>query len=439
MKVAFAIVILACWSKLSIASDDYESNPRCNDNILSVNFSNAVITHVGRDFISSHLITCLDLSNNQIETIADGAFRKLPRLFNLYLSNNKFVDVRDLFTFGGHERLVTLILNNAVKSSTMYNVMIPGSYPNLEILSARKNSIADLTASTETPFPKLKILDLSGNNMAGINFVKLLPASLEYLILQDNSINSLSSFGKGHNVTTLLLDNNKFTNLIRYSNNPTTKGLWLSGMNNLRYFSIVGNDIRTVDSEAFTSSSNLVYLNLSKNAISSLYPGTFAKLESLRMLDLSGNQFQNIINISAVSNITTLSLSCNSIQSVPENVFKQMPKLVELLLNGNQIKEVDVNGFAYLDRLERLDLSNNKLSSLPEGWTSAFESLRHLDLSENQFTSLESLSLSNTLPLVEVYLVSNPLEYLAAGSFNNLPKNVTVNLAHKLHESVTKC
>lgn len=437
MKVAFTIVILACWSKLSIASGDYEPKLDCHSPLLSVNFSNAVITQIGRDFISSRLITCLNLSNNQIETIADGAFSKLSRLLILSLSNNKFVSAQNLFTFGGHERLEALILNNAVKTSSKSNIEIPGSYPNLEILSVRKNGFDDITASAEAPFPKLKTLDLSGNNMGNTMFVNLLPASLEQLYLQDNSLISLS-LERGSNVTTLILDNNKLTYLTHRSN-TTHIGLWLNALVNLRYLSVAGNNIHTVNSEAFKDLNNLIYLNLSSNIISSLYPETFAKLESLKTLDLSRNQLQKIIDISAVTNITTLSLNCNSIQSVPEHAFKQMPNLMELSLNGNQIKEVDINGFAYLYYLEKLDLSNNKLSSLPEGWTGAFNSLRHLDLSENQFTSLESLSLSNTLPLVEVYLVMNPLKYLAAGSFNNLPTNVTVNLAHRLHETVTRC
>lgn len=454
MKFAFTIVILACWSKLSIAIDDVAPESLdsvapgfinyvdelkqvyCYGNLINVNFSNAVITKIGKDFISSNLLTCLDLSNNTIETIADGAFSKAPALEKLILSNNNFATSNDLFTFGSHKSLQFLNISNAVKAKNRFVITIPGSYPNLETLLAYNNGFDDIRALGQTPFPKLKILDLSSNNMGQTEFVNLLPESLEFLYLRNNWFTSLTSFRKASSIIFLTLDNNQFEYL-GYPYSPL--GLSLNNLYNLTNLSVAGNRIHSIGSEAFRDCSNLTYLNLSTNAISSLYPETFANLKYLKTLDLSHNKFEQIINISVVTNIIFLSLSCNEIQSVPEHAFKQMPKLRQLWLNGNQIKKVDINGFAYLNYLEKLDLSNNKLSSLPEGWVNAFKSLQFLDLSKNQFTSLESLSLSNKLLLVEVYLAMNPLKYLNSTSFNNLPKNVTVNLEYELHENVTKC
>lgn len=440
MKLAFTIVILACWSKLSIANDDYvapESLDRvdlsrfyCESNILSLNFSNAVITQIGQNFISSHLIACLDLGDNHIETVADGAFNKLPRLTQLYLNNNKFISSQNLFTLGGHENLKVLRLDNTVSSGSKTNITIPGQYPSLVLLSVSNNGFRDIIGTNKT-FPKLILLDLSGNKMTNVQFVELLPGSLKHLYLEDNSFSTLSSLKNGSNVVMLTLDNNSLPALIHHSNNPTTTGLWLYALKHLRYLSVSHNSIKIVESDAFNGPKNLTYLNISGNQIESLYPETFAELEYLETLDLSNNQLQKVIEISAVTNITFLSLSCNKIQKVAEYAFKSMPELRELSLSRNQIDEVDVNGFAYLYHLEKLDLSNNKLSSLQEGWAGAFGSLQVLDLSENQFASLESLSLSNTLPLVEVYLATNPLEYLDAASFDRLPKNATVNLAHR--------
>ncbi|XP_014470842.1 PREDICTED: leucine-rich repeat-containing protein 15-like isoform X2 [Dinoponera quadriceps] len=444
MKLAFTLVILACWSKLSLASntpespDLGESQFLCESNLLSLNFSNAVITKIGQDFIGSQLITCLDLRKNQIEVIAPNAFSKLPKLKKLYLSNNKFSTARDIFTFGGHETLEILTANNAVRNAIYIDITIPGSYPNLEILFARENGFKDITATEKSPFPKLKILDLSGNRMTDTKFKNLLPSSLEHIYLNDNSFSTLKSLSKGSNVTTLILDNNRFTMIRDFSNNPNDIGLWLSAFHNLRHLSVAGNMISTIYSD-FSGLNNLTYLNLSRNEISSLSSGAFQKLLQLETLDLSQNKIQEVIKMSSAINVTTLLLSCNKIQKVPANAFQQMPELRELSLKANLIEEVDVNSFAYLNYLETLDLSDNKLSSLPEGWTGAFNSLQILDLSENKFTSLESLSLSNTLPLVEVYLMANPLKYLDAGSFDNLPKNVTVDLAHRFHEGYPKC
>jgi len=109
-----------------------------------------------------------------------------------------------------------------------------------------------------------------------------------------------------------------------------------------------------------------------------------------------------------------------------------MPKLTKLLIGRNQIDEIDVDAFVYLSALEELDLSKNKLNFLPEGWTEFLVSLKYLDLSDNKFTSLESLSLTNTLPLIKMYLMNNPLEYLNVGYFDNLPQNLTISIKSNL-------
>ncbi|XP_029161642.1 toll-like receptor 3 [Nylanderia fulva] len=497
-NMKFSFIICVCWSTLLLTASDIPTSFEfptlinehlCNDDI-SLNFSNAIITSIGQNFISSPLISCLSITNTGIQSIEKGAFDELPNLTQLLISNNN-INLDQLFSFGSHKNLKILILNSC-NNNDLSTIDILEEYPNLEFLSLRTNHIKDLrTLKEETPFPKLQKLDLSNNIIEGTNFVELLPNSLYFLDLHDNSLNSLAFDKKQVNLSTLNLDNNNLKYVKKYNDssvphnlqrqynqqqydpynqhyqydqynphnqynqynqydqynrhngrldfygrendNPQNFGLAMFGLENLHYLSISQNKIDFIESNAFENTSKLIYLNLSKNNISYLHAETFEKLQSLRLLDLSFNKLEDVPQISSETIISILSLNCNNIKSLSSNAFVQMPKLTKLLLGGNEIAEINVKAFARTSLLEMLDLSKNKLSFLPEEWSESFTTFKYLNLNDNQFTSLESLSLTNALPLIEVHLAMNPLEYLDVSYFKNLPQNLTVNLMQESH------
>ncbi|XP_070154848.1 leucine-rich repeat-containing protein 15-like [Polyergus mexicanus] len=496
MKFSFTIIIVICWSKPSIANDislefpnyvneSLEIGHQCKDEMISLNFSNEMTISIDQDFISSPLITCLNFAGTHIQNIRKGAFDKLPNLTRLIFSNND-IDLNKLFDFGGHENLKIFILDSVIKNNVpISSAVISGEYPNLEILSVRKNRIKDLKIITEIqvsksnfdilrsgpsqviqkiPFPKLKILDLSDNRITGTNFMELLPNSLYFLDLHGNSFTSFVFDKKQVNLLALNLDKNNLKSVRKYndsrdssdeyntydqynrnydpynpydqydqynSDNPHNFGLVMAGLENLHYLSISENKIDSIESNAFEDANKLVYLNLSINKITHLHTETFEKLQSLRSLDLSLNNLENIPQISSEV-LSILSLNCNNItKNLTINSFAKMPKLTKLLLAGNQIDEINVPTFAHLSLLEILDLSRNKLSFIPEGLSESLTSLKYLNVEDNQFTSLESLSLTSVLPLMEVYLAMNPLEYLDVSYFKNLPQNLTVKLVQE--------
>jgi len=327
--------------QISLEFPDYanEFEHLCKNEIISFNFANAIITSIGRDFISSPWITCLNFTSTQIRNIERGAFNKLPNLTQLILSDNH---LQKLFDFGGHENIKFLNLNSANSYSYRSDIVyIFEEYPNLETLSARKNYITDLTSEVNTPFPKLKILDLSSNQIRSINFVKLLPNSLHVLDLHHNSLTSLVFDKKHVNLLALNLDYNN----LRYITYQYTYNydLVVAGLENLQYLSVSGNEIDFIESNAFEDTNELVYLNLSTNKITHFYSETFVKLQSLRLFDLSFNKLGEIPQISSETIISILFLNDNNIKSIISNAFVQMPKLMKLLLGGNQISEINVN------------------------------------------------------------------------------------------------
>ncbi|XP_050458972.1 leucine-rich repeat-containing G-protein coupled receptor 5-like [Cataglyphis hispanica] len=386
MKFSFTIIIFVSWSTLTTANESqislefptYDVNEvehLCKNEMISFNFTNSKIISINRNFISSPWITCLNFTNTQLQFIEEGAFNNLPNLTQLILSNNDFTD--NLFDFGGHENLKILILNNAARHNyyefVSEVVRISEEYPNLEILSVRGNYISDLKTSLEkTPFPKLKILDLSSNAITSTNFVRLLPNSLYFLDLYDNSLSSLVFYRKKVSLLVLNLDNNnlkyvkKYNNSRDHSDNPYNRhyryrynnnqfdpvfnfyGLEMTGLENLHYLSISQNNISFIESNAFEDTNELIYLNLSTNYITYLNSETFEKLQSLRSLDLSFNRLEDVPQISNETVISTLFLNCNNIKNIISNAFVQMPKLTKLLLGGNQINEINIKAFAHL-------------------------------------------------------------------------------------------
>ncbi|KAM0734457.1 TLR4 interactor [Formica fusca] len=459
MKFSFTIIIFVSWSTLTTANDiqislefpNYvnEFEHLCENEKISFNFANATIISIGRDFINSPWISCLNFTDTHLHSIEKGAFNNLPNLTQLILSNNE-INWNKLFDFGGHENLKILILNNAASSNNNYYDQrvsdISEEYLNLEILSVRRNYIYDLRTSTdETPFPKLKILDLSDNNMRDTNFVKLLPRSLYFLDLHDNSLTSLVFNRKQVNLLALNLDNNILKYMKKYNNDSRdhSDGLYynrrynmydesgqdiysyslvMAGLENLHYLSISRNKIGFIEPNTFEDTNKLVYLNLSTNNITYLYSETFEKLQSLRTLDLSFNKLEDVPQISNETVISILSLNCNNIKNPISNAFIQMPKLMKLLLGGNQIEKINVKAFTQLSLLEILDLSKNKLSFLPKGFSESLTSLKYLNVENNQFTSLESLSLTSVLLSMEMYVAMNPLKYLNVNYLGPVPQ-----------------
>ncbi|XP_020294360.1 protein artichoke-like [Pseudomyrmex gracilis] len=459
---AIAFVILFSWSTQSESNDldiysklqnyVFESLPQeqynlYKNDVISLNFSNSVISQIGPDFITSPLIENLYLSNNHIETIAHDAFRKLPNLTNLFLSNNMINTPNNLFSFGNHEKLKIIIMNNATSNYQKYQSTYIQEYPNLEILSLRNNNINQLkylmqdlqcgsysTYCLQTlPLPKLKILDLSQNLLKNSEFVQILPNTLVYLDLDGNKLKSFKLYKKGQNLVTLNLNNNQLHSVslnCQIFPHYYVSCVELDNLKNLRYLSIAKNQIRNIYSDAFRDTDKLIYLNLSRNEIESenLNSETFATLQRLHTLDLSFNQLDNVPEVLNEIQISILSLRHNKIEKIDSNAFVQMPKLTTLSLKENHINWIDNKAFTDLSILEELDLSENKLHYLPERWCESLISLKYLDLSGNTITSLESLSLTNTIPLTELNLAMNQLEYLNIRYFEDLPQNLTVHL-----------
>ena len=162
-------------------------------------------------------------------------------------------------------------------------------------------------------------------------------------------------------------------------------------------------------------------LDLPQSRISEVEYHTFARLRSLRSLDLSNNQLAVIhpeaftvqnqslreLNLSralynhssvmdlatsfrwsSLGNLRGLDLSDNGLIYLPSRIFSHLTSLQRLQLSNNSLVAIHNSTFWGLERLEELDLTLNALKTMPEEGLQELDSLpgASLLLGENPFT-----------------------------------------------------
>ena len=107
-----------------------------------------------------------------------------------------------------------------------------------------------------------------------------------------------------------------------------------------------------------------IQLDLANNGIAGkLDTAPLSKLRYLQKLDLQGNDISSIEKEAFVStpHLEVLDLSRNRLRSIERKVFNGLEKLEKLRLNDNQIQTIEEGSFDDLKALEKLELSDNSL------------------------------------------------------------------------------
>ncbi|XP_073349073.1 toll-like receptor 5 [Pagrus major] len=304
-------------------------------------------------------ILTLDLSKNKIFALQQGVFSQLKEVEIIDVSRNRLNQIhRDAFMgLKGHLKMLNLSHNllGEIRSYTF------ASLTNLKVLDLSHNHIGVLGFDSFDGLDNLKALILTGNSLRDLGFPASLP-SLDYLLLNDNKLTSSSVYSLtrfADNAMHLDIRNNRLTDL-------GDVYTFLARLEHLQHLFFGGNTIRTC--------------NLNRQV-------TAADLNNFQTLDLHGSSLQSIwsqrkcLNLfDYLRHVTVLNLSFNSLQSLPQDIFKGLRSVETMDLSFNTLTYLQPDILP--KSLKVLNLSNNFIAS-PD--PTAFRSLSSLDLNMNRF------------------------------------------------------
>jgi internalin A len=171
--------------------------------------------------------------------------------------------------------------------------------------------------------------------------------------------------------------------------------------------------------------STLTTLDLSDNRLERV-PEGIIRLSNLTTLNLSNNRIREVPGVIAhLSNLTALDLSSNQIIEVTEDITR-LSKLTTLNLSSNKLREVH-EVITRLFKLTSLNLSHNQLREVPER-IALLASLTTLDLSHNELIEVpDHIALLSTLTMLD--LRDNKLKEVCEG-IALLTSLTTLDLSH---------
>ncbi|PIK37815.1 hypothetical protein BSL78_25348 [Apostichopus japonicus] len=276
----------------------------------------------------------LDLSDNQILTVAESLLETIHSLVSELAGNNLTIIPIELLQTLSY--LETVVLNrnqiDSVPSSSFQNNR------NLSDLYLFDNQIHTISPGAFIGLQHLASIDLN-NNLLG-RFALLELANYRKVYLDGNFLSELivpSDCTFPSLLELVSLSSNRLKRLQNHS---------LCSLKNLQDLILSNNGIHQVDGFIFGNEThNLEYLNLANNELRQIPVELFKQLPKLHILTLFKNKISHI----------------------PANAFINNNELIAIHLVDNLIRWLDVSSLHGLNRLDFLDISRNNLTSLPDG------------------------------------------------------------------------
>ncbi|CAN6678527.1 unnamed protein product [Malus baccata var. baccata] len=410
--------------------------------LVELHLSGCELYHMPSGIANLTSLKVLDLSSNQFNGTIPHQLGNLSSLHYLDLSDNYGLKVENLNWLSGlsllkHLGMSSINLTGAshwLQVNTLPSLLVELHLSGCELYHM-PSGIANLTS--------LKVLDLSSNYFnSTIPQVNTLPSLLVDLRLSSCELYHIpSGIGNLTSLKVLGLSSNQFNGTIpqqlgnlsslRYLDLSDNYGLkvenlnWLSGLSLLKHLGMSFIDLTGASHwlQVNTLPSLLVELHLSGCELYHI-PSGIANLTSLKVLDLSGNNFNS--SIPQVNTLPSL--------------------LVELYLQACELYHIP-SGIANLTSLKVLNLFNNYFNSTIPTWLYSLNHLESLDLSCNAFHGEISSSLGNLTALVDLELGYNQLEGEIPNSLGNLCKLTIFVLSSnnfrgrvsEIFESLSRC
>ncbi len=380
----------------------------------------------------------LDLSGNGLFTdMSDYFLSDAPALTDLSLDGNSITKI-SRHTFNGSQALTSIDLHN--------NVIIEieeGAFETLTGLSELDLSVNSISCITDFNLVQLKTLNLSKNSLTNFQTVDSdLEFELLYLDLRENKILYFPVLPQRNKLMYLDLSRNLLRSVNCSGPLEELENLKASGylftdhdkplclcinqrhqdLPRLLYLDLSYNQLKAIPSSFFSSMVSLESLNISNNCLESFSVDSEGHLNSLKTLDISYNNLQNLsFGENTLASLEVLHLQGNALITLDAGIFSRLPNIRSLHLQQNLFSICpslkgpihDCIRLSSIPTLSYLYLSENSLESVPPG---AFHGspLLILDLSQNPEMGLGPYSLSGLeTTLAHLSLRGNQLQTLA--------------------------
>ncbi|XP_055301866.1 leucine-rich repeat-containing G-protein coupled receptor 4-like [Sitodiplosis mosellana] len=365
-------------------------------------FPNSLLDHMPQ-------ITEIDYSFNKIQVVDFTQFTKSNNILSVNFSNNNIWNINK-GSFANLKQLETLDLSH--NHLRYFSDALFAGNENLKLLYLRNNFLDKFIIFTS--LHNLQTLDLSNSHIQTIN---------------DHT------FANNHKLINLNLGNSLLKNL---------KATFISSLNMLEKIDVSNTKIEEIDDDCFINNPNMKMLNLEGTSMNKFNFNTFsskAKLvevhlpsrileldiscaksichfkqfdekdyfENIQVFNVSGNRQQNVAKLLGKigSNVKTLDLSWNSIQTLNVSMLEPFPHIRHLNLSHSQISNIGNDTFIRQFNLINLDLSYNLLKEI-DSVKLVFSSLQTLDLVSNKLSRLGMVN-SNNLPKLRLLKISENL------------------------------
>lgn len=228
-------------------------------------------------------------------------------------------------------------------------------------------------------------------SFAGLKgFPEVVPSQAEALSVRGNAITHvLDSLSRVAALQELDLSGNRIKSIGR--------GGLFQNLTRLMYLDMAKNTISTIFRDNLAGPRSLIHLVLANNKINYIEDEALADLTALRTLDLRQNLLGSLYEewFHGLRRLHTLDLTHNRIHNIPASVFRPLAALHILNLSGNRISTVDPRAFSGLTSLQELVLQDNLLASVPTAALQSLPSLSSLTVDHNPLTKIKPLDFSH--------------------------------------------
>ncbi|XP_043205622.1 insulin-like growth factor-binding protein complex acid labile subunit [Amphibalanus amphitrite] len=310
-------------------------NPRLRRLILVDN----AIRRLDTSMVSSYThLEFLDMRRNGMLSVQANSFERQQRLLELRLGQNQLGQLEE-GVFNGLRRLRVLDLSANQLREVPDDALRPLQM--LTDLDLSENRLAALSRDALSGAVSLRRLSLASNLLTAVPTEALQQLSqLDDLSLAGNSIERLSAGELGRAapaLTQLSLAGNRIA--------PLPDGVF-DGLSGLRQLNVADIGLDSADEETFAGLDRLEELHLSGNPLSRLGPAPLERLHRLTLLSVR---------------------ACPGLNTIEPDTFKHNPALATLRLEENpNLTKLPDKLLLFLPLLRSLSLHANSLSSLTE-------------------------------------------------------------------------